>query len=73
MEDSILELLKKVCKYHRSKGYYIASQNSGVYLPEQRGNSWCLLTQGPVGPDDKFVSAAGCVPGRDCFQCQIPE
>ncbi|HUU28139.1 MAG TPA: hypothetical protein VM123_10035 [archaeon] len=73
MADSMLDLLKSVCKYHRSKEYYVSNQKGEMYLPEQSGNNWCLLTQGPVGPDDKFVSAAECTPTRSCFKSQIPE
>ncbi|HVC91584.1 MAG TPA: hypothetical protein VND66_13285 [Acidobacteriaceae bacterium] len=28
---------------------------------------WCLLTQGPAGPDENYVHLARCVPGRACY------
>ncbi|MBN2287853.1 MAG: hypothetical protein JXQ83_00875 [Candidatus Glassbacteria bacterium] len=73
MADSTLSLLKKVCKYHRSKQYYVANQAGEAYLPggSPEQDCWCLLTQGPVGPDDKFVSARECGPGRECFKSQL--
>ena len=73
MADSILSFLKKVCKYHRSKQYYIANQQGEPYLPGEsvEQECWCLLTQGPVGPDDKFASTRECSPDRKCFKSQI--
>ena len=73
MTDSPLTFLKNVCKYHRSKQYYIAGQVGEAYLPVDSATQdcWCLLTQGPVGPDDKFVSAGECGPDRQCFKSQI--
>jgi len=73
MSDSILNSLKKVCKYHRSKEYYIANDSRGFYLPRTESDCWCLLTQGPVGPDDRFVSAGECNSSRSCFRSQIPD
>ena len=73
MSDSILNSLKRVCKYHRSKEYYIANNSGEFYLPGQDSDCWCLLTQGPVGPDDRFVSAVECHPTRSCFRSQIPD
>ena len=73
MVNSMLETLKRVCKFHRSKDYYIANRTSEYYIPLERASCWCLLTQGAVGPDDKFVSAGGCNPSRSCFRSQIPE
>ena len=37
MSDSVLNSLKKVCKYHRSKGYYIANDKGEFYLPDRAG------------------------------------
>jgi hypothetical protein len=73
MADSSLTFLKNVCKYHRSKQYYLASNASEAYLPVDSVDQdcWCLLTQGPVGPDDKFASPRECKPGRQCFKSQI--
>ena len=68
----MLENLKKVCKYHRSKQYYVTTLRGEFYLPDEHSDCWCLLTQGPVGPDDKFVSSDECNPARSCFQPQIP-
>ena len=73
MAESILKFLKNVCKYHRSKEYYIANGQDQFYLPNDESDCWCLLTQGPVGPDDKFVSARECNRQRSCFRSQIPE
>lgn len=73
MSDSILNSLKKVCKYHRSKEYYVANGREEFYLPGQNRDCWCLLTQGPVGPDDRFVSAGECNSSRPCFRSQIPD
>ncbi len=28
---------------------------------------WCLLTQGPAGPDEHYVHLTRCVPGRACY------
>ena len=71
--SAILEKLKKVCKYHRSKEYYISNRSGEFYIPMANQQCWCLQTQGPVGPDDKFVSAGECDPSRSCFKSQIPE
>ncbi len=73
MADSTLSFLKKVCKYHRSKQYYLANNAGEAYLPVDsvEQDCWCLQTQGPVGPDDKFVSARECSPDRQCFKSQI--
>ena len=73
MVDSILNLLKNVCRYHRSKEYYVANQRGEMYVPDKESDSWCLLTQGPVGPDDKFTSAEECKSERSCFKSRIAE
>ena len=73
MSDSVLNSLKKVCKNHRSKAYYIANDKGEFYLPDAESDCWCLMTQGPVGPDDKFVSAGECSSSRPCFRSQIPD
>jgi len=70
---AILNKLRRVCKYHRSKEFYLANQSGEFYLPLASSRCWCLLTQGPVGPDDKFVSASDCDSSRPCFKSQIPE
>ncbi len=72
MADSMLDQLKNVCRNHRSKGYYIARDQGLHYLPDPSKDCWCLMTQGPVGPDDRFVSSGECLPGRSCFRCRIP-
>lgn len=73
MNESPLSALKKVCMYHRSKEYYVANITGRSYDP---GNAvemdqWCLLTQGPVGPDDSFVGCSVCGPERPCFKSQF--
>lgn len=73
MAESMLDVLRKVCKYHRSKGYYVANDKGEPYLPVENDDCWCLLTQGPVGPDDRFVSASDCNASRSCFRSQIPD
>jgi hypothetical protein len=29
---------------------------------------WCLLTQGPAGPDEHYVHQVRCIPGRICYE-----
>ena len=71
MKDSLLNILKNVCKNHRSKQYFVASDGGEFYLPSQRSDCWCMLTQGVIGPDDKLVSADDCSEGRNCFSSQL--
>ncbi len=73
MANSILNSIKRVCKYHRSKEYYIANLSQEFYLPLQSQDCWCLLTQGVAGPDDSLVEAGDCNPSRSCFRSQISE
>ena len=39
------------------------------WLPGVRASSsyWCLLTQGPAGPDENYVHLARCGSGRSCY------
>ena len=73
MAESILNTIKQVCKYHRSKEYYVANLSQEFYIPLEKQDCWCLLTQGVAGPDDKLVSASGCGPHRECFRSQLSE
>jgi hypothetical protein len=73
MREPTLEILKSVCRNYRTKRYYAAIQSGTVYQPGEKEGSWCLLTQGPVGPDDSFVTCGECKPGRSCFLSRIPE
>ncbi|MCE5273423.1 hypothetical protein LLH00_19265 [bacterium] len=73
MSDQILAQLKQVCRNYRSKQYYVSGLSGGYYVPKPEEQCWCLLTQGPVGPDDRFVRCGECKPGRSCFACQIPD
>ncbi|MBW7998462.1 MAG: hypothetical protein FVQ81_18195 [Candidatus Glassbacteria bacterium] len=73
MAYSILNNIRKVCKYHRSKEYYLANLNQEYYLPLASQDCWCLITQGVAGPDDGLVSAGDCNPMRECFKSQLSE
>ena len=73
MADSILSSIKQVCKYHRSKEYYIANLSNEFYLPLVSQDCWCLLTQGVAGPDDGLVDGGDCNGSRTCFRSQISE
>lgn len=73
MRDDALTQLKQVCRNYRSKQYYVANQSGGFYMPRPGEQSWCLMTQGPVGPDDRFVKCDNCKPGRSCFASQISD
>ena len=63
---------KKVrpCQCLRTKNAYGTSpQSADTWLPGMHAAStyWCLLTQGPAGPDEHYVHLARCVPGRACY------
>ena len=73
MRDDALSQLKQICRNYRSKPYYVNDRTGGFFMPRAGEDCWCLLTQGPVGPDDRFVGCDDCKPGRSCFFCQITD
>lgn len=58
------------CRCLRTKNAYGTSpQSAENWLPGIHASSsyWCLLTQGPAGPDEHYVHLARCVAGRACY------
>lgn len=58
------------CRCLRTKNAYgTIPLSAEKWLPGTHASSsyWCLLTQGPAGPDEHYVHLARCVPGRTCY------
>jgi hypothetical protein len=66
-----LQLRPGVCPKLRTKSMYLhVDARSDEEEPGCRGTAvfWCLLTQGPLGPDDLPVRPEDCRAGRSCSE-----
>jgi hypothetical protein len=58
------------CRCLRTKNAYGTIPQSPEKWPagtHAASSYWCLLTQGPAGPDEHYVHLARCGPGRACY------
>ncbi len=57
------------CIHLRSKAIYVTGEIRTPEHPDEEGNQycWCNKTQHILGPDQKDVERACCIPGRGCF------
>lgn len=57
------------CVHLRSKAMIVTGKLDTDARDESGSHAcWCNLTQHALGPDDRPVLRAQCVPGRDCFR-----
>ena len=58
------------CIHLRSKAMYTTGDLTHPNRPDEEGSHycWCKMTQHVLGPDQKDVDPAQCVPGRSCYR-----
>lgn len=60
---------KSVCRFLKAKNSFgmLESGKDWVGIEDPNTTFWCNKSSGPVGPDNRIVSAKMCLMGRKCF------
>lgn len=66
-------VLSPFCASLRSKKFFMQdamATNAADYI-DASNHCWCRETQEVIGPDNRRVDPARCVPGRSCYSSAI--
>ena len=61
---------RAACQHLRTKSLYVPAQRHAKLLLEDGPSTqyWCMVTMGPVGPDENVVCPSECSNLRSCFK-----
>lgn len=62
---------QNVCAFLRAKNPFGSLEGGGnpwMHLDTANTICWCVKSQGPIGPDARYVEPARCTEGRTCYE-----